>query len=87
MSRARGRQPDLTRSEIEMVIYEANLGEEDAYIARRYYVDRVCQIDIAYEISNRSGMEMSRSTISRRLAWIRDKLHKTAQKLTLTSHK
>ena len=82
MSRARGQQPDLTRTELERVIYEANLGEEDGYIARRYFVDRVCQIDIAYEVSNRSGLEMSRSTISRRLEWIRERLNQTAHKLT-----
>lgn len=87
MSRARGEQPDLTRSQIEKVIYEANLGEEDGYIATRYYVDRVCQIDIAYEISNRSGLEMSRSAISRRLRKIRDRLTRTAQMLTETTPK
>lgn len=86
MSRARGQQPDLTRTELERVIYEANLGEEDGYIARRYFVDRVCQIDIAYEVSNRSGLEMSRSTISRRLEWIRERLNRTAHKLTANTH-
>ena len=86
MSRARGQQPELTRTELERVIYEANLGEEDGYIARRYFVDRVCQIDIAYEVSNRSGLEMSRSTISRRLEWIRKQLNRTAQKITANTH-
>lgn len=39
----------LTRSEWERVLYEANLGRTDTEIARRYFIDRVPQIEIAAE--------------------------------------
>ena len=46
------------RSEMETAIREANLGNDDTDIARRYLIDQVPQIDIAAEF----GWE--RSTIS-----------------------
>ena len=37
------------RSEMETAIREANLGNDDTDIARRYLIDQVPQIDIAAE--------------------------------------
>ena len=68
----------LLRSEMEKAISEANLGNSDSLIAKRYLVDRIPQIDIAIE------MDMERSTISRRLPRIIDQIERAAQRLKLT---
>lgn len=53
MSNAKPRIPDeikkLTRSELEYIIKEANLGKEDTEIAEMYLIDKIPQIDIAIE--------------------------------------
>ena len=69
---------NLLRSEIEQAIYQANLGETDTGIAQRYLIEQIPQIDIATEY----GCE--RSTISRRLPRIIDKVESTAQRLNYT---
>ena len=63
------------RSEMETAIREANLGNDDTDIARRYLIDQVPQIDIAAEF----GWE--RSTISYRIV---SKVERTARKLHFT---
>lgn len=68
----------LLRSEMETAISEANLGNSDSLIAKRYLVDRIPQIDIAIE------MDMERSTISRRLPRIIAQIERAAQRLKLT---
>lgn len=68
----------LLRSEMEKAISEANLGNSDSLIAKRYLVDRIPQIDIAIE------MDMERSTISRRLPRIIAQIERAAQRLKLT---
>ncbi len=68
----------LLRSEMETAISEANLGNSDSLIAKRYFVDRIPQIDIAIE------MDMERSTISRRLPRIIAQIERAAQRLKLT---
>ena len=82
MSSARARLPegldDLLRSQMELCIAEANLGEEDTVIARRYLLDHWAQIDIAAELG------WARSTVSDRVARILIKTEKTAKKLRLT---
>ena len=40
----------LLRSELELAIKEAALYRDDEMIARRYIVDKWCQIDIAAEL-------------------------------------
>ena len=79
---ARVRLPDslgmLLRSEMEKAISEANLGNSDSLIAKRYLIERVPQIDIAIE------MDVERSTISRRLVHIIERVEKSAQRLKLT---
>lgn len=82
MYRARVRLPvelgELLKRDLETAIDQANLGEEDTLIARRYLIDQVPQIDIAVEI----GME--RSTISRRLPRILDRVLWAAERMGMT---
>lgn len=79
MTRAKPRLPDeltgLTRSEWDNLIYEANLGREDAEVARRYFIDRECQIDIAIE------KDTDRTQISRRLGRVRRRLQDVYKKI------
>lgn len=81
MARARARVPksleDFTRSDWEAVIREAALGLEDTRIAELYLLDAVAQADIGAE------MEMDRSTVSRRLVRIIDKIERSAARLNL----
>lgn len=55
MANARPRIPDsikkLTRSKLEYIITEANLGKEDTKIANMYLIDKMPQIDIAIELN------------------------------------
>lgn len=51
----------LLRSELERTISEAALSENDSLIARRYFVEKVPQIDIAAEI------ELERANVTRRI--------------------
>ena len=55
------------REEGEALIRAANLGEEDSYIARRCLIDQVAQLDIAFEMEDKFGQGMTRSTVSRRM--------------------
>ena len=68
----------LLRSDMEKAIFEANLGNSDSLIAKRYLLERIPQMDIAAEL------DIERSTISRRLPAIIEKVEKTAQRLKLT---
>lgn len=72
-----GNLDNLLRSEWENIILQAKLGKEDTYIATQYFLEAVPQIDISVELN------IERSTISRRLPIILDKLNKTAQKMRL----
>ena len=65
----------LLRSDMEKAIFEANLGNSDSLIAKRYLIEHIPQIDIAIE------MDLERSTISRRLPRIIQKVEETAQLL------
>lgn len=79
MSSARVRLPrgldDLLRSEMELCITQANLGQEDTEIAKRYLIDQWAQIDIAAELG------WTRSTVSIHVARIVSKVDFTARKL------
>ena len=72
MTQAKPRLPHeltgLTRSEWDNLIYEANLGTADAEVARRDFIDRECQIDIAID------KDTDRTQISRRLGRVRRRL-------------
>ena len=65
----------LLRSQMETAIREANLGNDDTDIAKRYLIDQIPQIEIAAEF----GWE--RSTISRRISRILLNLENAADKL------
>ena len=56
---------DLSRSAWEALIYEANLGSETTEIAKQYYIDRRCQIDIAID------KDIDRKTVYRKLTTAR----------------
>lgn len=58
----------LSRSAWEKLIYEANLGVEDADVAHRYFIDHQCQIDIAIE------KDTDRTQISRRITRARRRI-------------
>lgn len=58
----------LSRSAWEKLIYEANLGVEDADVAHRYFIDHQCQIDIAIE------KDVDRKTVCRRIGAARRKI-------------
>lgn len=85
MSKARAKLPetlnDLTRKEWSELLEQTPLGEEDRYIARRYLLDGISQIDIAEEMEDVAGVTYHRSTISRRLPQIVGRLERTAGKL------
>lgn len=51
----------LPRSAWEGLIHEANLGDEDSDLARRYFIQKQCQIDIAID------KDMAFRTVQRRL--------------------
>ena len=65
----------LTRSAWEGLIYEANLGAEDSEIARRYFINRECQIDIAIDKNT------DRTQISRRIGRVRRRLEDVYKKI------
>lgn len=81
MARARVRVPesleDFTRSDWEAVIREAALGSEDTRIAEMYLLDVIPHVEIGAELG------LSRSTVSKRMPRIIDKVERTARKLGL----
>lgn len=79
--RARVRLPgslgQLLRSEMETAISEANLGNSDSLIARRYLIEQIPQIDIAIEL------DCERSAVSRRMPGILRRVEQSARKMEL----
>lgn len=65
----------LTRAGMENVIYQANLGQENAQIAKLYFVDKLPQVDVATELY------IGRATVQRRLPDIVARMRATSQKL------
>lgn len=63
----------MTRQGMETVIREANLGQEDAQIAKLYYMDKLPQVDIATELY------LGRATVQRRLPGILQRMEQTAR--------
>lgn len=82
MSSARIKLPEsldiLLRSEIEMCITEANLGNDDTLIAKRYLISQVPQIEIAAELG------WTRSTVSNHVNRVLKKVENAAQKMNMT---
>ena len=67
----------LLRSEMLECINEANLGEKDLTVAKRYLIDQWAQIDIAAELG------WCKSTVSARVPRILKKVRLTAHKLNM----
>lgn len=65
----------LTRNDMETVIYQANLGRENARIAQLYFVDKLPQVDVATELY------LGRATVQRRLSGIVREMQRTSNKL------
>lgn len=65
----------LTRKDMEAVIYQANLGRENAQIAQLYFVDKLPQVDVATELY------LGRATVQRRLPDIMEQMRRTSSKL------
>ena len=72
---------DLLRSDWVEVIDQAALGEEDTYIATRYLLDGIPQIEIAEELGDQFEKSYNRSTISRRMPKIIRKIERAAIKM------
>ena len=72
---------DLLRSDWIEVIDQAALGEEDTYIATRYLLDGIPQIEIAEELGDQFKKSYNRSTISRRMPKIIRKIERAAIKM------
>ena len=62
----------LLRSEMLTCIEEANLGQNDTTVAKRYLIDQWAQIDIAAELG------LGRTTISDRIPRIVNKVRNAA---------
>lgn len=67
----------LLRSEMLTCIEEANLGQNDTTVAKRYLIDQWAQIDIAAELG------WGKSTVSVRIPRILGKVQATARKLNM----
>ena len=65
----------LLRNEVELVIEQANLGIFVSVVAKKYLIDQVPQIEIAEEL----GYE--RTTITKRMPRILDRVDRSAQRL------
>lgn len=66
---------DLLRSELETAIHEAALHRDDELIARRYLIDKWCQMDIAAELGWR------RATVGDHLKYILTRVIDVANRL------
>lgn len=79
MGRARvqnlGSLDSLLRSDWENVIHEANLGTENTRIAELYLLDAIPQVEIGAEVG------LHRTTVTKRLPGILEKIERTARKL------
>lgn len=67
----------LLRSDWEIAISQAALGEEDTKIATRYLLDAIPQVDIGAEIG------ITRSAVAKRLPKIIDKIERATTKLNM----
>lgn len=67
----------LLRSELEICIIEANLGDEDTLIAQRYLLSQVAMIDIAEDLN------WTRGSVSRHIEHITERVSETAVRLGL----
>lgn len=66
---------DLLRSELDMAIQEAAFHRDDELIAKRYLIDKWCQIDIAAELGWR------RATVGDHIKYILPRVADVAKRL------
>lgn len=65
----------LLRCEVEQAIDQANLGNFDTFVAKKYLIEQVPQIDIAEEL----GYE--RTTVTKRMPRIIERVDRAAVRL------
>ena len=65
----------LLRCEVEQAIEQANLGNFDTFVAKKYLIEQVPQIDIAEEL----GYE--RTTVTKRMPRIIERVDRAAVRL------
>lgn len=70
----------LLRVEMEQAIEQANLGTFDTFVAKKYLIEQVPQIDIAVEL------DYDRTVISRRIKQILPRVEYAAQRLFGNTH-
>lgn len=56
---------DCLRSELEIAIFEANLGEKQTFVARLRFIDKLPQVEVCGEFEERYGYIIDRATVSR----------------------
>lgn len=79
MSVARVRLPDsielLLRSEVEQAIEQANLGNFETAVAKKYYIEQLPHVEIAEEFG------FDRTVITKRMPRIYKKVERAASRL------
>lgn len=70
----------LLRVEMEQAIEQANLGTFDTFVAKKYLIEQVPQIDIAEELG------YDRTVVSRRVKLILPRVEYAAQRLFGNPH-
>lgn len=70
----------LLRVEMEQAIEQANLGTFDTFVAKKYLIEQVPQIDIAEELG------YDRTVVSRRVKQILPRVEYAAQRLFGNTH-
>ena len=70
----------LLRVEMEQAIEQANLGTSDTFVAKKYLIEQVPQIDIAEELG------YDRTVVTRRVKNILPRVEYAAQRLFGNTH-
>lgn len=55
----------VLRSDLEIAIFEANLGEKVGFVAQKRFIDGLGQIEICGEFEDRFNLPVDRATVSR----------------------
>lgn len=77
-----GGKPPL-RSELEIAIFEANLGEKETFVARLRFIEKIDLIEICGEFEDRYGYMIDRATASR---WLKKAENSIQSALTRMPH-
>lgn len=79
--KAKGRE--LTRSELEIVIFEANLRDADTFLAVERFIRGEAHVDICNSYYDRFRIDVSRATVTRRLEKIQKRLTEVANQIRI----